>query len=103
MCPRIGGRRDRASSPRTSLVAAERGWRKSESGEIAESRQQLSEEEYRVTRRGRTKRAFSSDMCSLLDAGIYSCPCCAPILFDASEKYESPFTLSEIVTPQANI
>ena len=108
MCPRIGGRRVRASSPRTSLVAAQRSWGKSESEKIAESRQQLSEEKCRVTRRVRTERAFSSDMCSLLEAGIYSCPRCATILFDAFEKYETaragrPFTLSEIVTPQPNI
>jgi methionine-R-sulfoxide reductase len=55
----------------------------------AEWRQQLSEEEYRVTRRAGTERAFSSDMCSLFEAGIYSCVCCATILFDATEKYES--------------
>ena len=55
----------------------------------AEWRQQLSEEEYRVTRRAGTERAFSSDMCSLFETGIYSCLGCATILFDASEKYAS--------------
>jgi len=55
----------------------------------AEWHQQLSEEEYRVTRRAGTERAFSSEMCSLFDAGIYSCLCCETLLFDATEKYES--------------
>jgi methionine-R-sulfoxide reductase len=54
-----------------------------------EWRAQLSEEEYRVTRRAATERAFSSAMCSLFEPGIYSCVCCETILFDASEKFES--------------
>lgn len=55
----------------------------------AEWRQQLSPEEYHVTRRAGTERPFSSEMCSLLDPGIYSCLCCNTVLFDASEKFES--------------
>jgi peptide-methionine (R)-S-oxide reductase len=74
----------------------------------AEWRQPLNEEEYRVTRRVGSERAFSSDLCSLFEARIYSCLGCAAILFDASGKYESGTgwslsTLSQIVTPQANI
>jgi methionine-R-sulfoxide reductase len=55
----------------------------------AEWRQQLSDEEYRVTRHAGTERAFSSEMCSLFGPGIYSCLCCETVLFDATEKYES--------------
>jgi peptide-methionine (R)-S-oxide reductase len=55
----------------------------------AEWRQQLSPDEYRVTRQAGTERAFSSPMCSLLGAGIYSCICCDTVLFDSSEKYDS--------------
>jgi methionine-R-sulfoxide reductase len=55
----------------------------------AEWREQLSDEEYYVTRRAGTERAFSSSMCSLLEPGIYSCLCCETVLFDASEKFES--------------
>jgi len=55
----------------------------------AEWRQQLSPEQYRVTRQAGTERAFSSQMCSLFEPGIYSCICCDTVLFDASEKFES--------------
>ena len=55
----------------------------------AEWREQLSDEEYLVTRQAGTERAFSSEMCSLFEPGIYSCLCCDTVLFDASEKFES--------------
>src|SRR5260370_2281869 len=55
----------------------------------AEWRAQLSDEEYHVTRQAGTEGAFSSEMCSLLEPGIYSCLCCETVLFDASEKFES--------------
>src|SRR5271156_3168309 len=55
----------------------------------AEWRAQLSPEEYRVTRQAGTERAFSSEMCSLFEPGIYSCLCCDTVLFDASEKFDS--------------
>ncbi len=55
----------------------------------AEWKRQLSPEEFRVTRKAGTERAFSSHMCSLFEPGIYSCVCCDTLLFDASEKFES--------------
>ena len=55
----------------------------------AEWRKQLSDEEYHVTRQAGTERAFSSEMCSLFEPGIYSCLCCETVLFDALEKFES--------------
>ena len=55
----------------------------------AEWRRQLTPEEYQVTRHAATERAFSSQMCSLFEPGIYSCLCCETLLFDASEKFES--------------
>jgi peptide-methionine (R)-S-oxide reductase len=55
----------------------------------AEWRQQLSPEEYRVTRQAGTEHPFSSQMCGLFEPGIYSCVCCETVLFDASEKFES--------------
>jgi methionine-R-sulfoxide reductase len=55
----------------------------------AEWRDQLSDEEYRVTRQQGTERAFSSEMCSLFEPGIYQCICCDTLLFDANEKFES--------------
>lgn len=55
----------------------------------AEWREQLSEEEYRVTRQAGTERAFSSEMCALYEPGIYACVCCGTELFDANHKFES--------------
>lgn len=54
-----------------------------------EWRAQLTAEEYRVTRQAGTERAFSSEMCSLLEPGVYHCRCCGTLLFDATEKFES--------------
>ena len=55
----------------------------------AEWRAQLSPEEYQVTRKAGTERAFSSAMCNLFEPGIYACRCCDTVLFDASEKFDS--------------
>ena len=55
----------------------------------AEWRKQLTPEQYHVTREAGTERAFSSEMCSLFEPGIYSCLCCDTLLFDATEKFES--------------
>lgn len=55
----------------------------------AEWRQLLSPAEYRVTREAGTERAFSSEMCSLFEPGIYTCVCCETVLFDATTKFES--------------
>lgn len=55
----------------------------------AEWRQQLSPEEYRITRESGTERAFSSRMCAIFEPGVYACLCCGTVLFDASTKFES--------------
>ena len=55
----------------------------------AEWRAVLNEEQFHVTREGGTERAFSSEMCSLFEPGMYECVCCGTLLFDASEKFES--------------
>lgn len=55
----------------------------------AEWRSQLSAEEFRVTRKSGTERAFSSAMCSVFEPGMYACICCETLLFDASQKFES--------------
>jgi peptide-methionine (R)-S-oxide reductase len=52
-------------------------------------KQLLSPEEYAVTRHAGTERAFSSEMCSLFEPGIYACRCCDTVLFDAQQKFES--------------
>ena len=52
-------------------------------------REQLSAEQYRITRQHGTERPHSSDMCTLFEPGIYGCVCCATPLFDATTKFES--------------
>ncbi|RZJ73330.1 bifunctional methionine sulfoxide reductase B/A protein [Flavobacterium sp.] len=49
----------------------------------------LTDEQFRVTREKGTERAFSSEMCSYFEPGIYSCVCCKTPLFDSGEKFES--------------
>lgn len=55
----------------------------------AEWQQQLTPEEYRITRQKGTERAFSSQLCSLFEPGRYACVCCGSLLFDAEVKFES--------------
>lgn len=49
----------------------------------------LTPEQYTVTREKGTERAFSSDMCSLFEAGQYACVCCDTPMFDSQTKFES--------------
>ena len=55
----------------------------------AEWQAQLTPEQYDVTRKKGTERAFSSEMCGLFEPGIYACVCCGTKLFDSLEKFES--------------
>ena len=52
-------------------------------------KQDLTDEEYRVTRRKGTERAFTGAYWNNKAAGVYSCVCCGQPLFDASTKYDS--------------
>src|SRR5262249_35278238 len=55
----------------------------------AEWREALSPEQFRVTRRKATERAFSGAYWNTKDAGVYRCVCCGQPLFDASAKFDS--------------
>jgi peptide-methionine (R)-S-oxide reductase len=55
----------------------------------AEWRQILSPEEFRITRKKGTERAFTGQYWNNHEAGIYHCICCGQPLFDAATKYES--------------
>jgi peptide methionine sulfoxide reductase msrA/msrB len=72
---------------------------------LAEWKQQLTEEEFRVARLRGTERPHSSEMCSLFEPGRYACVCCGTVLFDAGEKFDSgtgwpsftqPFTVEAV-------
>jgi len=55
----------------------------------AEWRDQLTPEQYKVTRRKGTERAFSGEYHATKAPGVYHCVCCGEALFDAAPKFES--------------
>jgi peptide-methionine (R)-S-oxide reductase len=55
----------------------------------AEWRNQLTPEQYHVTRERGTERAFSGQFWNHHGDGIYRCVCCGQDLFDSRSKYES--------------
>ena len=55
----------------------------------AEWRKQLTREQYRVTRKAGTERAFSGEYWDCHEDGVYACVCCGAELFDSATKFES--------------
>ena len=55
----------------------------------AEWRAQLSPEQFRVTRKKGTERAFTGEYHDCKDPGVYRCVCCGHPLFDAATKFDS--------------
>ncbi len=51
--------------------------------------QQLSDEQFQVTRKSGTERPFSGEYYDLKDAGVYSCVCCGEPLFTSEHKFDS--------------
>jgi len=55
----------------------------------AEWQQQLTREQYYVTRHKGTERPFAGAYHATKEPGIYACVCCGQALFDAATKYDS--------------
>ena len=53
-----------------------------------EWREQLTEEQYHVTRKHGTEQAFSGRLDKHYDAGTYLCICCAIPLFSSEMKFD---------------
>ncbi len=54
-----------------------------------EWREMLTPEQYRVTRKGGTERAFTGEYWACKEDGTYMCVCCGQPLFESSAKYDS--------------
>jgi peptide-methionine (R)-S-oxide reductase len=52
-------------------------------------RRELTPEQYEVTRRAGTERAFTGEYWDCHDDGTYRCVCCGVELFDSGTKFES--------------
>ena len=55
----------------------------------AEWREQLTDEQYYVTRQKGTERPWSGDLLSNKGLGTYACLCCGLALFQSNAKFES--------------
>ena len=55
----------------------------------AEWRSELSDEQYHVTRKRGTERAFTGKYYETKDPGTYTCVCCGQELFSSDTKYET--------------
>lgn len=54
-----------------------------------EYRAELTPEQYEITRRGGTERAFTGKYNDCHDPGTYRCVCCGAALFLSDDKYDS--------------
>lgn len=52
-------------------------------------REQLTPEQFRITRQKGTEAPHSGALCSYFESGVYNCVCCNSKLFDSTIKFES--------------
>lgn len=54
-----------------------------------EWRERLTPEQFEVTRRAGTERAFTGEYCNTMTPGLYRCVCCDAPLYESKTKYDS--------------
>ncbi len=64
-------------------------WKRTTDPDDAGLRERLTDEQYRVTQKGGTERAFSGEYHNTKDPGVYRCVVCDVELFDSESKYDS--------------
>lgn len=67
-----------------------------------EWREILSAEEFEITRRAGTERAFTGIYNDTKTPGIYNCKCCDTPLFDSNAKYDSGSGWPSFYAPVSN-
>lgn len=67
----------------------------------ADWRAQLTEEQYRVTRKHGTERAFTGDYWNCEKDAVYRCICCDAPLFDSADKFDSGTGWPSFTRPMA--
>ena len=65
----------------------------------SEWKQQLTKDQYRVTREKETEPAFSGEYYATKDDGIYRCVCCGAELFRSDDKFDSGSGWPSFVRP----
>ncbi|HEY9845286.1 MAG TPA: peptide-methionine (R)-S-oxide reductase, partial [Candidatus Caenarcaniphilales bacterium] len=55
----------------------------------AQWKQQLTPEQFKITREKGTERAFTGEYYNHKESGIYKCVCCGSELFSSETKYDS--------------
>lgn len=68
----------------------------------AEWREQLTPEEYRVTRKHGTERAFTHPYHADKTEGMYTCVCCGAPLFSSDTKFDSGTGWPSFYAPQSD-